>query len=144
MSATLLRSASLGTATTTGTSRRSVWTGRILSGIAVAFLTFDTVIKLVGAKEAVDGTVLLGYKPEQLPIIAAIEIVLLVLYLVPRTAPIGALLWTGYLGGAIATHFRVGNPLLSHTLFPIYVAALIWGGLYLRDARIRAVLGKNR
>lgn len=90
MSATLLRSASLGTATATGTSSRRVWAGRILSGIAIAFLTFDTVIKLVGAKAAVEGTVLLSYKPEHLPIIAVIEVVLLVLYLVPRTAPIGA------------------------------------------------------
>ena len=58
-------------------------------------------------------------------------------------APLGAVLWTGYLGGAIVTHFRQGDPLLSHTLFPIYVAALIWGGLYLRDRRVRAVLGKR-
>ena len=146
MSATLLRSPTLGTATATSTrtASRSVWTGRILSGIAIAFLTFDTVIKLAGVKAAVDGTVLLGYKPEQLPIIGVIELVLLVLYLVPRTAPIGALLWTGYLGGAVATHFRLGNPLFSHILFPTYVAALLWGGLYLRDARVRAVLGKNR
>jgi hypothetical protein len=60
-----------------------------------------------------------------------------VLYLVPRTAPLGAVLWTGYLGGAIATHLRLDNPLFSHVLFPIYVAALLWGGLYLRDARVR-------
>jgi hypothetical protein len=66
-----------------------------------------------------------------------------VLYLIPRTAPIGALLWTGYFGGAIVTHLRVGDPLLTHILFPIYVSALLWGGLYLRDPRVRAVLGKR-
>jgi hypothetical protein len=60
--------------------------------------------------------------------------------LIPRTAPLGALLWTGYLGGAIATHVRVGNPLFSHTLFPIYVAALLWGSLWLRDRRVRGLL----
>jgi hypothetical protein len=63
-----------------------------------------------------------------------------VLYVVPRRAPLGAILWTGYLGGAIATHLRVDNPLFSHTLFPTYIAALIWGGLYLRDARVRALV----
>ena len=142
MSATLLRSASLATspAAASRTSTRALWTGRVLTGLAVAFLIFDTVIKLSGAKEAIEGTVQLGYKPEHLPILAAIEIVLLVLYLIPRTAPIGALLWTGYLGGAIATHFRLDNPLFTHILFPTYVAALIWGGLYLRDARVRAVV----
>lgn len=60
--------------------------------------------------------------------------------LVPRTSLLGAVLWTGYLGGAIATHVRVGSPLLTHTLFPIYVAALIWAGLWLRDSRLRAML----
>jgi hypothetical protein len=66
--------------------------------------------------------------------------VCLIIYVVPRTAPLGAILWTGYLGGAIATHVRVGNPLASHTLFPIYVAALLWGGLWLRDRRVRGLL----
>lgn len=61
-------------------------------------------------------------------------------YVIPRTSVLGAILLTGYLGGAIATHVRVGSPLLTHTLFPIYVAALIWGGLYLRDARVRGLL----
>ena len=68
------------------------------------------------------------------------QLACLILYLVPRTAPLGAVLWTGYLGGAIATHVRVGNPLFSHTLFPIYVAAMLWGGLWLRDARVRRLL----
>jgi hypothetical protein len=65
--------------------------------------------------------------------------VCLALYLVPRTAIVGAVLWTGYLGGAIATHLRVNDPLLTHTLFPTYVAALLWGGLWLRDRRVRAL-----
>ena len=65
----------------------------------------------------------------------------LALYLIPRTAIVGAVFLTGYLGGAIATHVRVGNPLASHVLFPVYVATLVWGGLYLRDARARALIG---
>jgi hypothetical protein len=76
-------------------------------------------------------------------VIGVIAAVCLVLYLVPRTAPLGAVLWTGYFGGAIVTHFRLGQPLFTHILPPIYVAALIWGSLYLRDSRVRAVLGKR-
>jgi hypothetical protein len=143
MAATLLHAASLGAPRASTTSTRALWAGRVLSTLAVLFLTFDTVIKLLGSKEAVEGTVQLGWSPHHLPILAAIEVVCLALYLIPRTAPVGALLWTGYLGGAIATHLRVDNPLFSHILFPTYVAALIWGGLYLRDARVRAVLGKR-
>jgi len=88
----------------------------------------------------VDGTVQLGWQPHHLPIIGTIALVLLVLYAIPRTAPLGAILWTGYLGGAVATQLRVDNPLFSHVLFPIYVAAILWGGLYLRDDRVRRLL----
>jgi hypothetical protein len=125
-------------------SARARWTGRVLSGIAVLFLIFDMSIKFSGAKEAVEGTVQLGWQPHHLPILGAIQLICLVLYLVPRTAPLGAVLWTGYLGGAIATHLRLDNPLFSHILFPTYVAALLWGGLYLRDARVRGLLRPTR
>ena len=123
---------------------RARWAGRVLSGIAVLFLAVDAGFKFALSPEAVAATTQLGYQAHHLPVIGVIEIVCLALYLVPRTAPLGALLWTGYLGGAIATHFRVDNPLFSHTLFPIYVAALLWGGLYLRDARVRDVIGPTR
>ena len=125
-------------------SSRARWTGRVLSGLAVAFLIFDMGIKFSGAKEAVEGTTQLGWQPHHLPILAAIQLVCLIVYLVPRTAPLGAVLWTGYLGGAIATHLRLDNPLFSHILFPTYVAALIWGGLYLRDPRVRALFSARR
>jgi hypothetical protein len=118
--------------------------GRILTGLAIAFLTFDAVIKLVGVKEAVQGTVELGYQPHHLPIIGMIALGCLVLYVIPRTAPLGAILWTGYFGGAIATNLRLDLPLFSHTLFPIYIAALVWGGLYLRDERVRNLLRPAR
>jgi hypothetical protein len=144
VSAALTQSAPIGSSTITAPPSRARLAGRILTGIAVAFLTFDVVIKLVGVKEAVQGTVELGYQPHHLPIIGTIGLVCLILYVIPRTAPLGAILWTGYLGGAIATNLRLDKPLLSHTLFPIYVAALIWGGLYLRDARVRALVGANR
>lgn len=148
MSATILESARVTSPSapdrSTSTGTRTLWAGRILTGIAVLFLVFDTAIKLAGAKEAVEGTVQLGFAPHHLPIIGLIEVVCLILYLVPRTAPLGALLWTGYLGGAIATQLRLDNPLFTHILFPIYVAALIWGGLYLRDPRVRALLRPTR
>ena len=124
-------------------SRAALWTGRVLSAIAVLFLTFDAAIKLFGVKAAVEGTTQLGWQPHHLPILAAIQLACLALYLVPRTAPLGALLWTGYLGGAVATHLRLDNPLLTHVLFPTYVAALLWGSLWLRDARVRGVLKGN-
>jgi hypothetical protein len=150
MSATLLRSATTYDAprSTTRTStnrpsRRAVITGRILTGIVALLLTLDAGVKLVRAKAAIEGSVQLGFSPDQVFIIGVIAAVCLVLYLIPRTAPIGAVLWTGYFGGAIVTHFRVGNPLLTHVLSPIYISALIWGSLYLRDPRVRAVLGKR-
>ena len=153
MSATLLRSATLAAAPTTygkstaasstRPSRRAVIAGRIITGIIAALLALDAGFKLVAAQSAAAASVQLGFTVEQVFVIGIIGAVCLVLYLIPRVAPLGAVLWTGYLGGAIVTHFRVGNPLLTHTLFPILVAAFIWGGLYLRDPRVRAVLGKR-
>ena len=116
------------------TSRR---VGLVLLGIAVLFLTFDTVIKLLASPEAVAGTLQLGWPASVIRPLGLVSAVLLVLLLIPRTAPLGALLWTGYLGGAVATHVRIGNPLFSHVLFPVYIAIFIWGGLYLRDVRVR-------
>jgi hypothetical protein len=112
----------------------------VLTGLASVFLLFDAVFKLVMSPEAIAGTQDLGWPASVLRGLGVLELVCLVMYLVPRTAVLGAVLWTGYLGGAIATHLRVGNPLMSHTLFPVYIAALIWGGLWLRDRRVRALL----
>jgi hypothetical protein len=143
MSAALLQSAPFGSSAVAPSSRARL-AGRILTGLAIAFLTFDAVIKLIGVKEAVQGTVELGYQPHHLPIIGMIALGCLILYVIPRTAPLGAILWTGYFGGAIATNLRLDLPLFSHTLFPIYIAALVWGGLYLRDERVRNLLRPAR
>ena len=116
------------------------WIGRVLTAAAVAFLTFDLVIKLLVIQPVVESFQRLGYSVDVSVGLGLLQLVCLVTYLVPRTAVVGAVLWTGYLGGAIATHVRVGDPLWSHTVFPIYVAALLWGGLYLRDARVRALI----
>jgi hypothetical protein len=128
----------------TTVSRGRLWTGRITSALPALFLFVDGVGKLVKPAPVVEGTVQLGY-PES--VLLGLGIVLLtctVLYVIPRTAVFGAILLTGYLGGAIATHVRVGSPLFSHTLFPVYVALLIWGGLYLRDDRLRALIPLRR
>ncbi|WP_437564499.1 DoxX family protein [Sorangium sp. So ce260] len=127
--------------TTPAPSNASRWTARILAGLAVAFLVFDTSLKLFALAPAVEASKELGYPPGAFLWIGIVELACLALYVVPRTAPIGAILWTGYLGGAIATHVRLGNPLFSHTLFPIYVAVMLWLPLWLRDARVRGLLG---
>jgi hypothetical protein len=114
--------------------------GYVLTTLVALFLAFDAVLKVLRLAPAIQGTTELGYPIETVFVIGAIETVCLVLYLVPRTSVLGALLLTGYLGGAIATHVRVGSPLLGYTLFPIYVAAMVWGGLYLREARLRALV----
>lgn len=122
-----------------GTSAAARWAGRIATTLVVLFIVFDTAVKLVGAKAAVDATVQLGYSPHHVLVIGVIELACFIVYLVPRTSFIGAVLWTGYLGGAVASNVRLDNPLASHTLFPVYFAALLWGGLYARDARLRAL-----
>jgi hypothetical protein len=121
-----------------------VWVGRALSGLAIVFLLFDVIIKLARHPMTQQGSVDLGYPPESAFTIGLIGAGCWVLYAIPRSAILGAVLWTGYLGGAVATHFRIGNPLFSHTLFPLYVAALLWGGLWLRDERLHAVFSPRR
>ncbi len=116
------------------------WASRILSGVAVLFLLFDSVIKLMVIPAVVDSFNQLGYPVAQSRAIGILELIGLVVCLVPRSAVLGAILLTGYLGGAVATHVRVGSPLPTHILFPIYVAVLIWGGLFLRDDRVRALI----
>ena len=118
-------------------SRAARITGIVLSSLAVLFLGFDTVIKLLVATPAVAATTELGFSSALVRPIGLIELACLVTYLIPRTRVLGAVLWTGYLGGAIATHVRLENPLFSHVLFPIYVAALLWGGLWLLSPRLR-------
>ena len=138
MEATITRTESV-TPAVPSTSR--VLAGRIVTALPVLFLAFDTAIKLVRIEPVVQSFRELGYPVSLGRGIGLLELVCLLFYVVPRTAPIGAVLLTGYLGGAIATHVRIESPLLSHTLFPIYVGALLWLGLYLRDRRVRAFLG---
>jgi hypothetical protein len=113
--------------------------GIAVSSIPVAFLVFDTVIKLARIEAVTEAFGRMGY-PQHLALgIGLLEAVCLLLYVVPRTSILGAVVLTGFLGGAISTHLRIGDPLFSHTVFPVYVAALLWAGLFLRDARVRAL-----
>lgn len=117
-----------------------LWTGRVLTAIPILFLTFDGASKVMNVAPVREAMVQLGYSADAGVGIGIILLACVALYAIPRTAVLGAILLTGYLGGAIATHVRIGNPLFSHTLFPIYIAAMIWGALYLRDARLRALV----
>jgi len=117
-----------------------LWAGRILSGIAVAFLLFDVVGKLAQVEPVVRGTVELGYKESAVFTVGVLLLIGVVLYAIPRTSVVGAIYLAAYLGGAVATHYRVGNPLASHVLFPVYVAVFLWSGLALRNPRLLALL----
>ena len=117
-----------------------LWTGRVLTGLAIAFLLFDGAIKFTHHPAVAEATAQLGWPIEVMPAIGIVLLTCLALYVFPPTAVLGAILLTGYLGGAVATHVRVGNPLFSHVLFPIYVGTFIWGGLHLRDPRVRALI----
>jgi len=125
-------------------SKGRLWTGRIMSALPALFLFMDAVGKLVKPAPVVEGTVQLGYLESVLLGLGIVLLACTVLYVIPRTAILGAILLTGYLGGAVATHVRVGNPLFTHVLFPVYLGVLIWGGLYLRDERLRALIPLRR
>lgn len=122
------------------TSSVKLWTARVLGGLAIVFMLFDSVVKIIRESHAVESTVQLGYPENAVFVIGIIEILCLLLYIIPRTSIFGAILLTGYLGGAVATQFRLGNPLFSHTLFPVYLAILLWGSLYLRDERVKHLI----
>ena len=120
------------------------WGRRVLTAIPVLFLIFSGSIKLVDHAEVSRSMTHLGWPDALAPAIGILELACVALYLIPRTAVLGAVVATGLLGGAVAAHLRVGDPLPTHTLFPIYVGALLWAGLYLRDARVRALVAYNR
>lgn len=124
-------------------SNKSVWVGRVFSGLAIAFLLFDGIMKFFLDKlppEALEANAALQWPMELMPTVGTILLICTVLYAIPRTSILGAVLLTGYLGGAIASHLRVSNPLFTHTLFPIYIAIFIWLGLYLRNTKVRGLL----
>lgn len=126
------------------TSNRSPWAWRIITAPPVLFLIFDGTIKLARIQPVIDAFARMGIPDALAQAIGTLELACLGLYLAPRTAPLGAVLLTGFLGGAIAMHVRIGDPLASHTFFPLYVGALLWAGLVLRDARVRGLVAPSR
>jgi len=123
-------------------SRTIVWTGRVLSGIAVLFLIFDGAIKLVPIQPVTDSLRELGYPASDsfARFLGILTLLCTALYAWPRTAVLGAVLLTGIMSGAIASHLRLGDPLFSHTLFGVYLGLLFWVGLWLRDERVRRIM----
>ncbi len=122
------------------TSRRPVLAGRILSGLAILFMLFDTTLHLVAPSVVTEAFVRLGYPVDLARPIAVIELVCLVAYAVPRTAALGAILLTGYLGGAVATQLRAGSPLFREILLPVFVGVILWAGIALRDPDVRRLV----
>jgi hypothetical protein len=123
-----------------GTSRPRIWAARIITAIVVLFLLFDGVSKVILEQHVVAAMPALGWPVSLARTLGVILLTSLALYVIPRTAVLGAILLTGYLGGAVATHVRVGDPLFSHALFPVYMGVLVWAGLYLREERLRALI----
>ena len=121
-------------------SKKALWAGRIVSALPVLFLLMDGVMKLFKPAFVVDATVKLGYTESTIVPLGIVLLAGTVLYVVPQTSVLGAILLTGYLGGAVATHVRVGDPLFSHVLFPAYLGVLIWLGLYLRERRLHVLV----
>jgi hypothetical protein len=111
-----------------------------MSALPVLFLLFDSVIKLVQIGPVVDSFLQLGYPVTLARGIGILELTCLTLYVLPRTAVLGAIVLTGFWGGAVSTHLRIGDPLFSHVLFPVYVGLLVWGGLFVRDDTLRALI----
>ena len=114
--------------------------GIVISAIPTLFLLMDAVGKLLRPEPVVIGTVELGYPETVILPLGIVLLICTILYAVPKTSILGAILLTAYLGGAVATHVRIGNPLFTHTLFPVYLGVMIWLGLYLRDVRLRPLI----
>lgn len=127
------------TAPSSTTTTRMARTGTVISLVAGLFLLFDSVIHIVAIQPVVDSFRDLGFADSAALPIGLLELALVVLYAVPRTSVLGAMLLTGYLGGAVCAHFRVDDPMFSTTLFPVYLGVALWAGLYLRNAKLRAL-----
>ena len=121
-------------------SSKALWTGWIISGLVIAFMLFDAVIHLAKITAVVQAFQEIGWPIRLAVPLGIIELLCVVVFLFPRTAMVGAILLTGYLGGAVVTQLRVGHPLFGETLFPVYVGILLWAGLYLREPRLQQFL----
>jgi hypothetical protein len=128
------------TSSTRRTRSTATRTGLVLTALVTAFLVFDAVIHVLNIAPVRDGARVLGFDPDLMPLIGVLELVCVGLYVVRRTSPLGAVLLTGYLGGAFCAQLRIDAPLFSTLLFPVYVGVAVWVGLVLRDRRVRELL----
>ena len=126
------------------TSKTAIWAGRAMSGLVILFLLLDGAMKLIPLDVVLKASEPLGIPDSLARMLGILTLGCTLLYAFPRTAVLGAILLTGYLGGAVATHRRVGDPLFTHVLFGVYLGLLVWGGLYLRDGRLRALIPLQR
>lgn len=120
------------------------WAGHIMSGLVIAFLLFDGIVKLIPLDIVITTSEQLGIPTSLARTLGVLTLVCTILYAIPRTSVLGAILLTGYLGGSVYTHLRVGSPLFTHLLFGVYLGVLAWAGLYLRDIRLRALIPLSR
>jgi DoxX-like family len=129
-------------ASSVSTARWPVWTGRALSGLVILFLLLDAAMKIAALPVVSESAVMIGWTGDAgfWRAMGLLLLAITALHTWPRTAVLGAILLTGYLGGAVASHLRMSDPVFSHTLFGVYVGIALWGGLWLRDARIRNLL----
>ncbi len=121
-------------------SKTKRWTSYVMSGLVILFMLMDSIMKFVKPPEVIEGTLALGFAEQHLPVIGALGLLATLLYAFPRTSILGAILLTAYFGGAVATHLRLNNPLFTHTLFTVYFGIFIWGGLWLRNTKLRELL----
>jgi hypothetical protein len=119
---------------------RRLWAGWALSGLFIAFMLMDVSMKLLDFDVVKTAMTQLGYPAEDGFLIGVIEAICLILYVVPRSSVLGAILLTAVMGGAIASHLRMGDPLFTHILFGVYLGLFMWGGLWFRNARLRALV----
>lgn len=125
-------------------SKKSIWAGRIISGLVVLFLLFDSTTKVMLVHSVVKASAPLGYTLTDLRSIGLILLVCIIFYLIPKTSVLGTILLTGYFGGAVATNLRIDHSFFSQTLFPVCFGILVWAGLYLRNRQLRNLLPINK
>src|SRR5687768_7931129 len=125
-------------------SKARLWTARIMGGLVIAFMLVDSIPKIIPNEATTAGMAKLGYQADHIPIFGTLAFISTLLFVIPRTQILGVILLTGYFGGAIATHVRLGHPLFALILFPVYMAVLAWGSLWLKNKRLhKLILNKN-
>ncbi|MBT1696029.1 DoxX family protein [Fulvivirgaceae bacterium PWU4] len=139
-----MTTATIGSTVAVPTSKGKLWTARIMGGLVIAFMLMDSIFKLIPNDMVTAGTVELGYQAHHIPVMGVLGFISVLLFAIPRTQILGAILLTGYFGGAIATHLRLDNPLFSHLLFPVYLAVLAWGSLWLKNETLRKLIAGKK